>query len=130
MHADAGYTGVDKPAEITRAQQEGDIRKDVKWPVATKRGFIKAMREGPLKPLTALVERKKAQIRALVEHPFHVIKNLFGYKKVSYRGLRKNGVRLYASSPWPTSCWSSAHYWMNGARALVRPEYAKGAELP
>jgi IS5 family transposase len=43
-----------------------------------------------------LVERKKAQIRALVEHPFHVIKNLFRYKKVSYRGLKKNGARLYA----------------------------------
>ena len=34
--------------------------------------------------------------RTITEHPFHGIKNLFGYKKVSYRGLRKNGVRLYA----------------------------------
>ena len=56
------------------------------------------MPEGPLKALTVLVERKKAQIRALVEHPVHVIKNLFGYKKVSYRGLHKNGARLYAQS--------------------------------
>ena len=54
------------------------------------------MPEGPLKALTVLVERKKAQIRALVEHPFHIVKNVFGYKKVSYRGLHKNGVRLYA----------------------------------
>ncbi len=53
------------------------------------------MPEGPLKALTVLVERKKAHIRALVEHPFHVIKNLFRYKKVSYRGLKKNGARLY-----------------------------------
>ena len=96
VHADSGYTGVDKRAEIVQAQQEGDIRTDVKWHVATKRGLIKAMPEGHLKALTVLVERKKAQIRALVEHPFHVIKNLFGYKKVSYRGLHKNGVRLYA----------------------------------
>jgi hypothetical protein len=28
-----------------------------------------------------LFERRKAQIRAIVEHPFHVIKNLFGYKQ-------------------------------------------------
>ena len=61
-----------------------------------QRGLIKSMPEGPLKALTVLVERKKAQIRALVEHPFHVVKNLFGCKKVSYRGLRKNGARLYA----------------------------------
>ena len=43
-----------------------------------------------------LGERKKEQSRALEEHPCHVIKNLFRYKKVSYRGLHKNGARLYA----------------------------------
>jgi len=96
VYADAGYTGVDKRAEIAKAQAEGDIRKDVEWHVATKRGEIQAMPEGPFKELTILVERKKAQIRALVEHPFHVIKNLFRYKKVSYRGLKKNAARLYA----------------------------------
>lgn len=95
VYADAGYTGVDKRDEIAKAQDEGDIRKDVQWLVATKRGVVKAMPEGTLKELTILVERKKAQIRALVEHPFHVIKNLFRYKKVSYRGLHKNGARLY-----------------------------------
>ncbi len=42
VHADAGYTGVDKRAEIIEAQQDGDIRKDVKWHVAAKRGLIKA----------------------------------------------------------------------------------------
>ena len=96
VYADAGYTGVDKRAEITKAQVEGEVRKDVQWHVATKRGEIQAMPEGPFKALTILVERKKAQIRALVEHPFHVIKNLFRYKKVSYRGLKKNAARLYA----------------------------------
>ena len=96
VHADAGYTGVDKRAEIAKAQAEGNIRTDIDWHVATKRGLIKAMPEGIYKDLTVLVERKKAQIRALVEHPFHVIKNLFGYKKVSYRGMRKNAARLYA----------------------------------
>ena len=96
VHADAGYTGVDKRAEIAKAQAEGNIRTDIDWHVATKRGLIKVMPEGIYKDLTVLVERKKAQIRALVEHPFHVIKNLFGYRKVSYRGLRKNAARLYA----------------------------------
>ena len=31
-----------------------------------------------------------------VEHPFHIVKCLFGYKKVAYRGLAKNENRLYA----------------------------------
>jgi len=95
VHLDAGYTGVDKRAEITQAQAEGDIRSDIEWHVATKRGLIKAMPEGALKELTVMLERKKAQIRSRVEHPFHVVKNLFHYKKVSYRGLFKNGARLF-----------------------------------
>ena len=96
VHADAGYTGVDKRAEIKAAQDKGEIRSDVQWHVATKRGVLKSMPEGRYKDLRVLVERKKAQIRSLVEHPFHVVKNLFGYRKVSYRGLAKNAARLYA----------------------------------
>ena len=74
---DAGYIGVDKRDEI-----KGKL---VKWRVTAKRGKIKAMQDGPLKDLTA-VERTKAQIRARVEHPFHIVKNLFHYRKVRYKG--------------------------------------------
>jgi IS5 family transposase len=71
---DAGYTGVDK-----RDEMQG---KSVKWQVAARRGKIKAMQEGSLKELLVELERTKAQIRARVEHPFHVIKNLFCHRKV------------------------------------------------
>jgi IS5 family transposase len=37
----------------------------------------------------------KAQIRAKVEHPFHVVKNLFRHRKVRYRGLLKNTAQLF-----------------------------------
>ena len=96
VHADAGYTGVEKREEIKQAQADGSIRKDITWHVAAKRGSVKAMPEGLLKEITLKLERKKAQIRARVEHPYHVIKNLFHYKKVSYRGLAKNAARLFA----------------------------------
>jgi len=43
-----------------------------------------------------MLERKKAQIRARVEHPFHIVKNLFGHKKVSYKGLAKNRARMFS----------------------------------
>ena len=36
------------------------------------------------------VERALSQVRAWVEHPFHVVKNLFRHKKLRYRGLAKN----------------------------------------
>ncbi len=40
------------------------------------------------------VETIKARIRAKVEHPFLIIKNRFGMKKVRYRRLAKNTVQL------------------------------------
>ncbi|CAE6866846.1 IS5 family transposase ISBmu23 [Paraburkholderia nemoris] len=42
------------------------------------------------------VERTKAQIRARVEHPFHVVKNLFRHRKVRYKGLAKNTAQLFS----------------------------------
>ncbi|QCX51789.1 IS5 family transposase (plasmid) [Ralstonia pseudosolanacearum] len=85
---DAGYTGVEK-----RDEMQG---KSVKWQVAVKRGKIKAMRDGIVKDLLIAVERAKAQIRARVEHPFHVIKNLFDHRKVRYKGLAKNTAQLFS----------------------------------
>jgi transposase, IS5 family len=95
VHSDAGYTGVDKREEIREAQRRGRLRKDIEWKTAMKRGVLNAMPEGALRGIFELGERLKAQVRAIVEHPFHVIKNLFGYRKVSYRGLAKNDARAH-----------------------------------
>jgi transposase, IS5 family len=39
----------------------------------------------------------KARVRAKVEHPFRILKRIFGFEKVRYRGLGKNHNRLCAS---------------------------------
>ena len=88
-YGDAGYTGVEK-----RMEAEGSARA-ITWEVAVKRGKLKAMAEGEIKELTRRLERLKAQVRSKVEHPFHIIKNLFGYRKVRYRGLAKNTAQLH-----------------------------------
>ena len=41
-------------------------------------------------------EHLKASLRAKVEHPFHVIKNLFRHKKVRFKGLAKNQAQLFS----------------------------------
>jgi IS5 family transposase len=41
--------------------------------------------------------RTKSGVRAKVEHPFGVIKRVFGFAKVRYRGLTKNTQRLWVS---------------------------------
>ena len=89
VHADAGYTGVEKRAEIVALERKID------WQIAGKRGLIKAMAEGAEKEARKAVEKAKASVRAFVEHPFHIVKNLFRHRKVRYRGLAKNGHQLY-----------------------------------
>ena len=56
------------------------------------------MAEGRVKELTQMFEKAKAQVRARVEHPFHIIKNLFKHRKTRYRGLAKNTAQLHSVS--------------------------------
>lgn len=105
VHADAGYQGVEKhvPAEVAAS---------VEWQVAVKRSRIKALAEGLRKQVWSELERRKAQVRSRVEHPFHVLKNLFRYRKVRYRGLAKNLAQLH-------SLFALANLFL--ARRLLRP---------
>ena len=43
---------------------------------------------------TKVAERLKSELRAHVEHPFRMIKQQFGYRKVRYKGLAKNTHHL------------------------------------
>ena len=89
VHADAGYTGVEKREEIVALERKVD------WQIARKRGTIKTMEGGAEKTALKAAEKIKASVRAFVEHPFHIVKNLFRHRKVRYRGLAKNGHQLY-----------------------------------
>ena len=67
-----------------------------RWYVAMKRQRRKALPDTEEGRDLEVCERIKAKIRARVEHPFHVLKNLFGHRKVRYRGLAKNEAQLYS----------------------------------
>ena len=41
--------------------------------------------------------RTKSRVRAHVEHPFRILKCVFGFRKVCYRGIAKNLNRLQVS---------------------------------
>jgi IS5 family transposase len=52
------------------------------------------------RPLTAyqkLINRCRSATRARGEHAFHVVKRLWGFAKVRYRGLAKNTARLFTA---------------------------------
>ena len=80
---DAGYQGVHK-----RPENRG---LDVEWQVAMRPGKRRKLEPGSDE---AVAEKRKASVRAKVEHPFLYIKRHFGYGKVRYRGLSKNTQRL------------------------------------
>jgi len=54
-------------------------------------------RQQPLTPRQRAINRRRSQARARGEHAFHVVKRLWGFTKVRYRGLAKNTARLFAA---------------------------------
>ena len=90
--ADAGYVGVEKRQDMQEALAAND--QTVQWHVVKRRKTVESLSEGWQKSLAQAYEKLKAQVRAYVEHPFHVVKNIFKYKKTSYKGLAKNDAQL------------------------------------
>lgn len=56
----------------------------------------RAYRNAPLAEAEKETNRRKSSIRAKVEHPFLILKRLWGFAKVRYRGLAKNANRAFA----------------------------------
>ena len=89
VHADAGYIGLER-----REEMQG--RKNLLFDIARKRSAVRKLPEGSERDAARADERSKAELRAIVEHPFHVVKNLFRHRKVRYRGLAKNTAQLFS----------------------------------
>jgi len=66
-------------------------------PGATSFIHAKAHRHQPLSEDERARNRTKSKVRAKVEHVFLVIKRLFGWSKVRYRGLAKNTHWLFVT---------------------------------
>jgi transposase, IS5 family len=90
--ADAGYVGVEKREDMKATLATNE--QEVKWRIAKRRKTVQKMAEGWQKSLAQAYEKLKAKIRARVEHPFHIIKNIFKHKKTRYKGIAKNNVQL------------------------------------
>jgi IS5 family transposase len=77
------------------ADQGGTIREHVpgaKDFTHQKRGF-----HSPLSDQDKAYNRTKSTVRAKAEHPFLILKRVFGFTKVGYRGLDKNAARLFVA---------------------------------
>jgi IS5 family transposase len=117
---DAGYQGVEKRAE--------NLGKSVTWHVAMKRSKRKALPKSKLGRMLEKLEHLKASVRAKVEHPFHVIKNLFRHRKTRYRGLTKNTAQLFTLFGFANLVLLAGD--LRSLTPDVRPECRKAQETP
>jgi len=51
----------------------------------------------PLSERWRKINRARSRVRARGEHGYHVVKRLWGFTKVRYRGLAKNRARAYTA---------------------------------
>lgn len=82
VHGDRGYFS----AEANRYLRQRGMRSRLQK---------RASAGHPLTETEKARNRKWSSARAFVEHPFHVIKRLWGFVKVRYRGLAKNTARVF-----------------------------------
>lgn len=83
VRGDAGYRGIEKRPEHQHRETD--------WHISMMPGKRRQLHPGSM---VARREKKKASIRAKVEHPFWYVKQMFNYRKVRYRGLKKNTERI------------------------------------
>jgi len=79
---------------MMRAKRDGFKDCGAQTRIAMKPGQRRVLPDTPEGRLLDLVESAKAHLRAKVEHPFRIIKCQFGFRKLYYRGIRKNDLKL------------------------------------
>jgi IS5 family transposase len=109
VFGDAGYQGVEK--------REENLELPVTWHVAMRPSKRKALPKTAVGELMEKLEHAKASIRAKVEHPFHVVKNLFKHRKARYKGLAKNTAQLFSLFGFANLVL--ARRWLLGANSQV-----------
>lgn len=113
VYGDAGYTGIEHRVDICEKFKDKEnpekttyyshkkgklvldkIRKETSFIINRKRAEIRKKSVAEQEKLRA-EESEKFKIRAKVEHPFRVVKHVFGFRKTRLRGLNKNLNKLY-----------------------------------
>ena len=75
----------------TRQADKRQARRDGFYYGLSDRGY----RKHPLSASQKKRNRRHSRIRAKVEHPFRVIKHLWGHRKLRYKGLAKNAGAVH-----------------------------------
>ena len=90
LHGEEAEVYGDKAYADDKRRQEY-LARGVKWRVC-----LKAKRGQTLSAQHQRWNKSRNRVRARVEHGFGVVKHLWGYRKVRYRGLHKNSCQLFS----------------------------------
>ena len=90
VYGDSGYLGLEKREEIVSDEHLSVIE----YRINRRPSSLQKVSENSI-DWDRVIEHLKSSVRCKVEHPFRIIKCLFGYRKVAYKGLAKNENRLY-----------------------------------
>ena len=91
VYGDSGYLGIQKRPEI----KENTHFSSIDFCINRRPSSLPRVSDNAI-DWERYIENRKSSVRCKVEHIFRIIKCQFGYKKVAYRGLKKNENRLYA----------------------------------
>lgn len=104
---DAAAADINQLPELLHGEEEALYGDQAYWCEADRRAAEAAglkyrinRRPTPKHPLSARwkqINRARSRVRARGEHAYHVVKRLWGFTKVRYRGLAKNTVRVFAA---------------------------------
>ena len=90
VYEDSAYLGIEKREEIKSNPQLSAIE----YRINRRPGRFLRVSDNAI-DWERHIENRKSAVRCKVEHPYRIVKNIFGFRKTVYRGLRKNLNRLH-----------------------------------
>ena len=90
VYGDSAYLGIEKREEIQNNAQFSAIQ----YRINRRPGRLPRVSDNAI-DWERHIEHQKSSVRCKLEHPYLIVKNIFGFRKTVYRGLSKNLNRLY-----------------------------------
>ena len=90
VYGDSAYLGIEKREEIC----ENPHFSAIEFRINRRPGSLPRVSDNAV-DWERRIESRKSSVRCKGEHPFRMIKNIFGFRKTPYRGIAKNLHRLH-----------------------------------
>ena len=90
VYGDSAYLGLEKRDEI----KQNPSFSTIEFRINRRPGRLPRVSDNAI-DWERYIEHRKSAVRCKVEHPYRIVKNIFGFRKTVYRGLKKNLNRLH-----------------------------------